>query len=160
MAPRRDDGQAQRNRGFGWLIRDGAGWVVTYEGADQLGTLPGHLLRVDLAGGQATTWLSTPSRHQYYQLIGIDGTGAPLVTLEDADAQTSTLLRVTAPGQTEQIFSGPLRAQFTTAVTDRNGTWLAGGSGQVASQGIYLLTESSEIRKVSDFGGLPLGPSQ
>lgn len=145
--------KASDRRGFGWLISDGAAWVATYEGSNQQGSLPNNLLRLDLTSGLEATWLTDSG----LQLIGLDAEGNPLVTMNGAGA--STLLRVTAPGHAESIFSGPSNGQFAVAVTDRHGTWLA--VGQLASwtpQGIYLYANPSGMRRVSDLVGLPLGP--
>ncbi len=133
-------------RGFGWLIRDQVAWVATYEESSQ----PSQLIRLDLTNGQVAIWLTDPGM----QLIGIDAEGSPLVTLNDVGA--SALLRVTAPQQSERLFSGPSNGQLTAAVADGSGTWL--GGGQSGDEGIYLYSRASGVRKVSDFPGLPLGP--
>ncbi len=134
-------------RGFGWLTSGKVAWVATYEPGNK-----SSLLRLDLRSGTEAIWLSDSA----LELIGIDAEGDPLVTLNRiAD---SVLLRVTAPGQAEQIFSAPSIGQFAAAVADSNGTWL--GGGQSGSQGIYFYSRASGVRKVSDFPGLPLGPSR
>ncbi|HEV2036061.1 MAG TPA: hypothetical protein VGU71_18025 [Candidatus Dormibacteraeota bacterium] len=73
------------------------------------------------------------------------------------------LLRVTRPGQTERIFSGP--GCCSDAVADRFGIWFAVGGAfhfQIATippfaQAIYLYTKPSGAGKVSDFVGAPVG---
>ena len=132
-----------------WLVDDKAAWVATYEGSNQLGTLPSHLLQIDLISGQETILLTGSGMG----LIGLDAEGDPLVTLNDVAG--STLIRVTAPQQSEKLFSGPSNGQLAAAVADGPGTWL--GGGQTGDQGIYLYTASG-VRKVSDFPGIPLGP--
>jgi hypothetical protein len=128
-------------RGLNWLIRDQVGWVATYDESGQ----PSQLLRLDLTNGQIATWLTSPDM----QLIDTDAQGNPLVTLHIGQ------LRVTTPGQSDRLFSGPSGA-LLAAVVDGSGTWLGGGPpGEV---GIYLYTPGSGTRKVSDFQGLPLGP--
>ena len=136
-------------QGFNWLIDDKAAWVATYEGSNQLGTRPSHLLRVDLISRQETIWLTASGM----ELIGLDAERNPLVTLNDVAG--SALIRVTAPQQSEKLFSGPSNGQLSTAVADQVGTWL--GGGQSGDQGIYLYTASG-VRKVTDFPGIPLGP--
>lgn len=137
-------------KGFNWQIDDKGIWVATYEGSNQSGTLPGNLLRVDLISGQEAIWLTASGM----ELIGLDAEGNPLVTLNDAAG--SALIRVTAPQQSQTLFSGPSNGQLSTAVVDQVGTWL--GGGQSGGQGIYLYTTSAGVQKVSDFPGIPLGP--
>jgi hypothetical protein len=130
-------------RGFSWLVRDRTAWVATYQDDNS----PNLLVRIDLATGQETIWLSGANLH----LIGQDNEGAPLLAIGPANG-AAELVRVTAPGQPTKIFSG----YFYIALADDPWTWLgAGGSG---NEGIYLVSISSGIKKVSDFNGLPLGP--
>jgi hypothetical protein len=130
-------------QGFTWLIGDKYAWVATYEASTS------HLIKLDLQSNQETIWLSNAGM----TLIGLDSEGFPLVTLNDAGG--SSLLRVTAPLQSENLFSGPSNGQLSAAVADSAGTWL--GGGQSGDEGLYLYTASG-IRKVSDFSGVPLGP--
>lgn len=131
-------------RGF-WLIRDQVAWLATYEE----GSPANQLLRLDLTSGQVAIWLTDSGM----QLIGTDAEGNPLVTLNGIAG--SALIRVTAPQQSEKLLSGPSNGQFSTAVADRQGTWL--GGGQTGGEGIYLYTRGAGVRKVSEFPGLPVG---
>jgi hypothetical protein len=133
-------------RGFGWSIRGQVAWVATYNE----GGHPGQLIRLSLTNGQVQVWLGASGM----ELIGFDADGNPLVTLNDAGA--SALIRVTAPQQSEKLFSGPSNGQLSAAVADGQGTWL--GGGQSGGQGIYLFMNATGMQKVSDFPGLPLGP--
>jgi hypothetical protein len=128
--------------GFDWLIGDQVAWVATYEDTNK----PNQLVRLDLATGQEAVWL-TGAR---LQLIGLGSDGAPL--LETIESGNFALVRVTSPDQTEKVYSG----YFYIAVPDGASTWL--GSGGSGNEGIYLLTARTAVQRVSDFGGLPLGP--
>lgn len=133
------------DRRGGWLIRDQVAWLAAYEGSSP----PNQLLRLDLISGQVAIWLTDSGMG----LIGTDSEGNPLVTLNGV--ASSALIRVTAPQQSEKLLSGPSNGQFSTAVADRQGTWL--GGGQTGGQGIYLYAPGAGVRKVSAFPGLPVG---
>jgi hypothetical protein len=105
-----------------------------------------------LTTGSEAIWLGD---HGVFELIGLDSAGTPLVKSVNL-AGVLTLLRVTAPGETQEIFSGPANNRFTVAVADRHGTWLAGP--EEAGAGIYLYKKASGLTKVSDLRALPLGP--
>jgi hypothetical protein len=139
-------------RGSPWVMSKGVAWAATYEGSNQQGTLPNHLLRLDLTTGLEAIWLSD---HGVFELISLDSDGTPIVKTVNL-AGVLTLLRVTAPGQTEEIFSGPTNGRFTVGFADRQGTWLAGP--EEAGPGIYLYEKASGMRRVSDLRALPLGP--
>ncbi len=135
-------------RGFAWLIRNQIAWVSTYEQYSQ----PSQLLRVDLTSGQEAIWLTDTA---LAGLMGLDGEGVPMVALNDVGG--STVVRVTAPQQSETIFSGPTNGGPTAAVADGARTWL-GGAQLGSGAGIYLYTRAAGVRKASDFPGFPLGP--
>src|SRR5260370_9701115 len=93
-------------------------------------------------------------------VFGTDGAGAHLVALALArkalptlGTNESLLLRVARPGQAERIFTG--QGCCLDPVADLSGTWFALSTGP--AQGIYLYTNPSTVRKVSDIDGLPAG---
>lgn len=165
-----------------WVIGGGGGWTVTcsaphYAPGDTRvpppdtcfwglpENQPDLLLRVDLLTGAEETWSRMPG----VALVGIGGDGLPLIKLNGAGV--SVLLRVSAPGQTERLFSVPLDRLNPGAgvegpvVADRNGIWLSvidrgpqpHALSPAIAEGVYLLTKSSG-RKVSDFRGMAVGP--
>lgn len=139
-------------RGAPWVISGGVAWAATYEGSTAQGTLPNHLLRIDLTSGSEAFWLGD---HGVFELVSLDSEGTPLVKTVSL-AGVLTLLAVTAPDKTQEIFSGPANGRFTVGVADRRGTWLAGP--EEFGAGIYLYEKASGIRKVTDLRALPLGP--
>jgi hypothetical protein len=130
------------SRYFGWTIRDHVAWGLSIADYNQ----PTQLLRLDLTSGHQSIWLTATG----VVLIGLDGEGRPLLISNDSGG--SALIRVTAPQQTEQLFSGPYNGQFSAAVVDGSRTWLG------SSYGIYLYSPTSGVSKVSDIGAIPLGP--
>jgi hypothetical protein len=126
----------------GWTIRDHVAWGLSNADYNQ----PSQLLRLDLTSGQQSIWLTAT----WFVLIGLDGEGRPLLISNDSAG--SALIRVTAPQQTEKLFSGPYNGQFLAVVVDGLRTWLG------SSYGIYLYGTASGVSKVSDIGAIPLGP--
>jgi hypothetical protein len=126
----------------GWTIRDHLAWGLSDADYNQ----PSPLLRLDLTSGQQSIWLTATG----VVLIGLDGEGRPLLISNDSAG--SALIRVTAPQQTEKLFSGPYNGQFSAVVVDGSRTWFG------SSYGIYLYRTASGVSKVSDIGAIPLGP--
>ncbi len=126
----------------GWTIRDHVAWGSCSADYNQ----PTQLLRLDLTSGQQSIWLTATG----VVLLGLDGEGRPLLISNDSAG--SALIRVTAPQQTEQLFSGPYNGQFSAAVVDGSRTWLG------SSYRIYQYSTASGVNKVSDIGAIPLGP--
>jgi hypothetical protein len=166
-----------------WVIGGGAGWTVIcssprYPPGDTSSppadtclmgladSKPDQLLRIDLTTGNEETWV----RESGIDLLGIGRDGLPVLKLNSGDE--STLLRVTQRGQTERLFAVPIDRLNPgggfegPVVSDRTGTWLSvvdGGPQPRAvspamAVGIYMYSESSGVRKVSDFPGVPVGP--
>jgi hypothetical protein len=148
-----------------WRIAGGFAWMFPTEG---VGDQPNELLRISLSTGSSETWDREPiTPHQagtygwYMRFVGTDSGGAPLVVVPGTNE--TPLLRVSRPGQTERIFSGP--GCCSDAVADRFGIWFAVGGAfyfQTATippsaQAIYLYTGPSGMRMVSDFVGAPVG---
>lgn len=132
-------------RSFDWQITGTIAWMTEYTQASPAG----RLLRIDLATGQAQTWFTGSG----IELIGLANDGSPLIVQNDMDG--FALLRVSAPGASEQIGGGPSNNQFTTAVADGTQTWI--GGGQVGATGIFRYTGSGSVQRVSDFAGAPAG---
>jgi hypothetical protein len=113
-----------------WVISGRVGWMVTCWPAqyptpcfgiyDERGA--NQLLRVDLATGNEEIW----GRGSGIDLIGIDGDGAPLITL--GSTNQCGVLRASAPEQMEPISSLPINQTvgcgFRSATADRIGIWL------------------------------------
>jgi len=147
-----------------WVISGQIGWVVTCWPAqfptpcfgiyDERG--PNQLLRVDLATGNEEIWGSGSG----IDLIGIDGGGAPIITL--GGTSECGLVRASGPGQMVPIFSLPINhtvgCGFRSATADRIGIWM-----QVeyeppgTTAGIYLYSKASGVRKISDSQYVPVG---
>jgi hypothetical protein len=147
-----------------WVISGRIGWMVTcwpaqYPPAcfgiyDERG--PNQLLRVDLATGNEEIWASGSG----IDLIGMDGDGAPLITV--GAASECGLLRASALKRMEPIFSLPINhtvgCGFRSAAADRIGIWI-----QVeyeppgTTAGIYLFSKASGVRKISDSQYVPVG---
>ena len=150
-----------------WLVSGRIGWMVTcWPGQDPISCFgiyddrgPNQLLRVDLATGNEETW----GRGSGLDLIGIDGDGAPLITV--GDTNECGVVRASAAEQMEPLFSLPINhtvgCGFRTAIADRIGIWL-----QVeyeppgTTAGIYLYSKASGVRKISDSQYVPVGPSE
>jgi hypothetical protein len=147
-----------------WVINGRVGWMVTcwpaQDPAPCFGTYdergPNQLLRVDLATGNEEIW----GRGSGIDLIGLDGDGAPLITV--GGASECGVLRAGAPEQMEPIFSLPINhtvgCGFRSATADRIGIWL-----QVeyeppgTTAGVYLYSKASGVRKISDSQYVPVG---
>jgi hypothetical protein len=147
-----------------WVISGRIGWMVTCWPAqyptpcfgiyDERG--PNQLLRVDLATGNEEIW----GRGSGIDLIGIDGDGAPIITL--GGTNECGLSRASAPNQMETIFSLPINhtvgCGFRSATADRIGIWM-----QVeyeppgTTAGVYLYSKASGVRKISDSQYVPVG---
>lgn len=117
---------------------------------------PNQLLRVDLATGSEEIWGSGSG----IDLIGIDGDGAPLITL--GTTNECGVVKASAPEQMEPIFSLPINhtvgCGFRSATADGIGIWL-----QVeyeppgTTAGIYVYSKASGVRKISDSQYVPVG---
>jgi hypothetical protein len=147
-----------------WVISRRTGWMVTCWPAeyptpcfgiyDERG--PNQLLRVDLATGNEEIW----GRGSGIDLIGVDGDGAPIITLGSTSECGVATAR--APQQMDPIFSLPINhtvgCGFRSATADRIGIWL-----QVeyeppgTTAGIYLYSKASGVRKISDSQYVPVG---
>jgi len=165
-----------------WVISGGAGWTVIcssphYPPGDTSSppadtclmgladSRPDQLLRIDLTTGNEETWYREPG----IVLLGIGADGLPVLKLNSADQ--STLLRVTQRGQTERLFAVPIDKLNPgggfegPVVSDETGTWLSvidGGpqprsASPAMAVGIYIYSNSSGVRKVSGFPGVPVG---
>ena len=147
-----------------WVTSGRIGWMVTcwpakypvpcfgiYDERE-----PNQLLRVDLATGNEEIW----ARGSGIDLIGIDGDGAPLITV--GGTSECGVVRASAPEQLEPIFSLPINhtvgCGFRSATADRIGIWMQVEyvpSGTTA--GIYLYSKASGTRKISDSQCVPVG---
>jgi hypothetical protein len=110
---------------------------------------PNQLLRVDLATGNEEIW----GRGLGIDLIGIDGDGAPLITV--GSANECGVVRVSAPEQMEPIFSLPINhtvgCGFRSATADQIGIWLpVEYEPPGTTAGIYLYSKASGVRKITD----------
>lgn len=107
-----------------------------------------QLRRFDLSTGTGQTWL-TQVMTDSMELLGVDATNVPWVAL--ASMAPSPLLRVTSPGESQQVFAaaGP----YSDLVTDRHGTWFAVVDNVSSTPGLYLYTKESGVIDVSS---LPL----
>jgi hypothetical protein len=118
------------DRGIGWTDN---GTIMTKS-----------LIRFDLASGSQQEW-GVNADSGWAALVGLDGTGDPLVDLHVFSTPASaTLFVYTAPQSRRPIASVAFEA---LGVTDRHGTWLAGGDG------IYLLDANDNLLKVSNETG-------
>ena len=147
-----------------WIMSGRIGWMVTCWPAQYpvpcFGIYderrPNQLLRVDLATGNEEIW----GRGLGLDLIGIDGDGAPLITV--GGTSDCGVVRASVPDQMEPIFSLPINhtvgCGFRSATADRIGIWL-----QVeyeppgTTAGIYLYSNASGARKISDSQYVPVG---
>jgi len=165
-----------------WVIGGGAGWTVIcssphYPPGDTSNppadtclmgladSKPDQLLRIDLTTGNEETWDREPG----IALLGIGRDGLPMLKLNSGDE--STLLRVAQRGQTERLFTVPINKLYSgggfvgPVISDETGTWLSvvdvGPPPRAVSPamavGIYMYSNSSGVRKVSDFPGVPAG---
>jgi hypothetical protein len=147
-----------------WLIRGRIGWMVTCWPAkdpspcfgiyDERG--PNQLLRVDLATGNEEIW----GRGTGIDLIGVDGDGAPLITV--GSTNECGVVRAGAPEQMEPIFSLPINhtvgCGFRSATADGIGIWLpVEYEPPGTTAGIYLYSKDSGVRKISDSEYVPVG---
>jgi hypothetical protein len=121
-----------------WRISGRAAWIVCWSDSCGTGISPGpnQLLRVDLITGYEETW----DRGSGIHLIGTDGDGMPIVAVNfvsptwqagtgppGRDAGESVVFRVSAPEQTDRLYSVPISqpwAGFDRATADRFGIWL------------------------------------
>jgi hypothetical protein len=137
-----------------WVISGRVAWVATCSSPNGpqecYGPNPGPnlVVRVDLATGNEEVW----HRGSGIDLIGVDDAGVPLV--KSSSPGESVLIRVSAPGQAERLFSVPadkLNASSGFAapiVADRLGTWvyvLDQGPGLYAPPGYF--SGSVSVRK-------------
>src|SRR6266851_1099520 len=113
-----------------WVISGRVGWMATCWPAqypapcfgiyDERG--PNQLLRVELATGAEEIWGSGSG----IDLIGIDGGGAPIITL--GSTSECGLVRAGGPGQMGPIFSLPINPTvgcgFKSATADSIGIWI------------------------------------
>jgi len=126
-----------------WVIDRGVVWTEAVDFS--------RLIRIDVAGGGASTWLSRPFSDSM-ELIGVDASGSPWVSL--GSPSPSPLLRVVAPERTQKIFAatGP----YSSLVVDPRGTWFAVVDNQSPTPGLYLFTKDGGVKAVSDLPVLPV----
>jgi hypothetical protein len=130
-----------------WSIANGAAWG----GVTTTSTAMDRFVRID-ANGAVTTWMNLSG--SYLRLLALGPDGSPLVHASIANAEA--VWRVPEPETGQEVFrvsSGGLSGAFR----DQYGTWI-GGAQSGDGAGIFLYTTGGELRKMSDFPGVPLGP--
>jgi hypothetical protein len=109
-----------------------------------------------LATGNDEIW----ARGSGIDLIGIDGDGAPLITV--GGTNECGVVKASAPEQIEPIFSLPINhtvgCGFISATADRIGIWMqVEDEPPGTTAGIYLYSKDSGVRKISDSHYVPVG---
>ena len=110
------------------------------------------LVRVDLSGGHAVTWLKAPG----LEVLGWDEQGHPLVAFSaDVLRRSVRLIRLLGPNQPSSIgLDGfaPAGTLPASEVTDEHGAWFAAADGS-----IWLLRPGPQ-EKLARVGAVPLPP--
>ena len=144
-------------------IGAGGAWYTDLAPGDQPpfeGIAPAdRLMRFDLTTRAVTSWFQRPG--SFVEVLGTDATGHPIVrTSVMADSLTSiseSLWVLTAPNVARQIYAGPgsrdpRYADFIgEPLQDDHGIWLG------SRHGVYLVTGSGQLERVSEVAGLIAG---
>jgi len=132
-------------------LPNGSGFEVISQGiawTDFGSIMPRRLVRLDVSKGTQETWVDTQD-HGWIWLVGLDGSGHPLVDVSEGTNGPWRLYVYTAPQVRTAI--ADLEVHHLS-ITDSHGTWLSG------SDGIYLLLSDGTIAKVStETGGAAAG---
>jgi hypothetical protein len=151
-------GVAVAAQGDWWAVGEGHAWFVTPLSTGANAAI--QLIRVDLKIGATEMWFNLPAgsatngNAPSMLILGTDGDGLPWVALNSTSP--SSLLRFTAPNQSQQMFDadGP----YSELVTDQNATWFAvvnNASPTPTSLGLYRFTPQSGVSQVSALHILP-----
>lgn len=121
--------------------------------------LPNRLLRMDLKTGAVSTYFTAPGSSQSVALLGFDGQGHPVVTVQAIPVKGASpppqnympgppsVLLLTGTDQSQTISSGSDEAfRPTSAAGDGHGVWF-GSPGS-----IWLYTSSAGLRKIATLG--------
>lgn len=106
-----------------------------------------EVLSVNLADGTKTTWFEQPTMS--VQLLGLDSSNKPVISIWDLGSDPGQTLVVSAPNVTSQL----AKQQFTQMVTDSRGLWLG-------TPGVVLVRPDRSIHKIFAQTGALLGPCE
>lgn len=106
-----------------------------------------ELLRLNLADGTKTTWFEQPTMS--VQLLGLDESNKPLISIWDLGSDPGQTLVVSAPNVTSQLAT----QQFTQMMSDSRGLWLG-------TPGVVLVRPDRSIQKIFAETGALLGPCE
>jgi len=115
------------------------------------GSPTNQIERLDLRDGTSQTWLYHPGH--LVDVIGVDAAHDPIVR-DYADKRTMELSILTSATAKRSIVSGSVDTWvgFISGVAaDRHGVWFGG------EKGIYLYSDASGLKKVTDQAGTPAG---
>jgi hypothetical protein len=127
----------------GWRALDAdAAWGTRFSDVGGLGS-GNELVRLDLKTGSTTSWLVAPVSHSIF-ILGFDDR-QPLVSstlsgYTTGQSQETTVVLLTGPGQSKQIFAGDAAGPGELGVADGHGIWMGGGGS------IWLYQPASGIR--------------
>lgn len=130
----------------GWRALDGdAAWGTRYSNVGGMAS-GNELFRVDVKTGEVARWLAVPTDHSLY-VLGFDPAGNPLVSSTLASFTTgqsmqTSVVVVTGPDQSTQLFSSDAQGPGELGVADTHGIWIGGGGS------IWLYQPASGIRPI------------
>jgi hypothetical protein len=112
------------------------------------GTLPNQITRVDVKSGVRTQWLYRPGTG--LGVVGLDVRGNPLIDLVQSWGSNTAELLIAPDSKSQQsIYKGPVAGTLGGAIADSHGVWFG------SPQGIYFISESGKLQKVSNEPGYP-----
>lgn len=138
-----------------WNVQGSAGERVVWAGAVNAsdpnplaGPAPDELDRLNLIDGSRVAWFYRPGSSVHF--VNQDVAGHPIVIVSGGQGQATELLLLLGPGISRSIvtFGDKLPAP-DSPIADKHGVWFG------SPDGLYLYSETSGLRKVSNQPGYP-----